>query len=379
MIVPTLIIFLKLNSSIKTYFIFIVDLLIIFLRIFQSCKTRSFNRFKFINLLICITKIFNDYNFNHDCKERSLSFFKMEQFFIKNKSDQQHLENSNNYPAKIVLVGDVGSGKTSLIRRFIFNTFDSPGCKNSPEYYETKVWLKDGTAFPLQIWDNAEKFENITDLYYTGTQAYIICMDLSNTTQYDNLNDWLYALDQCMPLHDPVPIFLVGTKSDLVKLNGSLDITQIMKGFAARNHLRGEYHKTSALKYEGITGVFTEIAQIIHDENEYKKSLLSNPMPLKSKLVTNVSKPISINPVQANELTRTCSSPILEKSKQYRTQSKPIPINPQQVNELKKTCSIPLLDKSKKTGASIEPMASPRQTAVKQEHKLEISSCKPGM
>ncbi|RWS18894.1 hypothetical protein B4U80_09748 [Leptotrombidium deliense] len=94
---------------------------------------------------------------------------------------------------KIVVLGDVSVGKTTLIHRYKTNYFkektrETLGCDC---FTETEI-TEQGTA-KLYIWDTAgsEKYQSITDHYYRKADAAIICVDLRCEESYERLNHWI--------------------------------------------------------------------------------------------------------------------------------------------------------------------------------------------
>lgn len=118
---------------------------------------------------------------------------------------------------KIVLLGYFGVGKSSLIRRFVENTFS--------EDYKVTIGVhifKKSVAIPeegkdvsLVIWD-LEGNDNINNTrlsYLLGTHAFIYVYDLSRPATYQNLQSELNFLKEKQA---NTPVIVVGNKVDLV-------------------------------------------------------------------------------------------------------------------------------------------------------------------
>jgi len=118
---------------------------------------------------------------------------------------------------KIVLLGHFGVGKSSLIRRFVEDTF-------SDDYKVTigvHIFKKD-LAIPetnnditLVIWDleGNDDIKNTRQSYLLGTNGFIYVFDVTRPATYINLEK---ELDYIKDIHPKAPIKVVGNKKDLV-------------------------------------------------------------------------------------------------------------------------------------------------------------------
>lgn len=118
---------------------------------------------------------------------------------------------------KIVLIGHFGVGKSSLIRRFVENTFS--------EDYKVTIGvhiLKKNVSIPdsnkdvtLIIWDleGNDDINNTRLSYLLGTNGFIYVYDLTRPATYKNL---VSELDFIKQKHPNVPVKVVGNKKDLV-------------------------------------------------------------------------------------------------------------------------------------------------------------------
>lgn len=126
--------------------------------------------------------------------------------------------------SKIVLLGHFGVGKTSLIRRFVKNTF-SEGYKVTIGVHITKkvVTLESGDVVSLIIWD-LEGTDNLSDLrtsYLLGSHGLIYVFDVSRPSTFQNLKNDLATVNA---MTNNIPLKVVGNKVDLVNRDSLMEI-----------------------------------------------------------------------------------------------------------------------------------------------------------
>uniref|UniRef100_A0A8C1LN07 RAB34, member RAS oncogene family b n=1 Tax=Cyprinus carpio TaxID=7962 RepID=A0A8C1LN07_CYPCA len=195
--------------------------------------------------------------------------------------------------AKVIVVGDVGVGKTCLINRFCKDTYDKTYKATIGVDFEMERFEVLGVPFSLQLWDTAgqERFRCIASTYYRGAQAIIVVFDLSN---YDSLDHARYSmttymttyLKHCLNSHesclfsptclclfrewledamrdnDPssVLLFLVGTKKDLSHPDQLAQMEQ--EAVRMSEEIRAEYWAVSALSGESVRDFFLRVASL---------------------------------------------------------------------------------------------------------------------
>jgi len=114
---------------------------------------------------------------------------------------------------KLLIIGDSGVGKSSLLLRFSDNTFSGTYITTIGVDFKIRTVDVGGEKVKLQIWDTAgqERFRTITSTYYRGTHGVIVVYDVSNGESFANVKRWLHEIDtNC----DTVTRILVGNKDD---------------------------------------------------------------------------------------------------------------------------------------------------------------------
>lgn len=85
-------------------------------------------------------------------------------------------EQSHDFLAKVIIIGDSGVGKTNLLTKFCDDVFRDSYVATIGVDFKLKTVEIDSTKIKLQIWDTAgqERFRNITQTYFKGASAIIV-------------------------------------------------------------------------------------------------------------------------------------------------------------------------------------------------------------
>ncbi|KAF9224299.1 ras-domain-containing protein [Gyrodon lividus] len=119
--------------------------------------------------------------------------------------------------AKIVVMGNTGVGKTSLLHRYTQNKFDPRNMTSTTgAFFVTKKVHVDGLKVRLQLWDTAgqERFRSMAPMYYRGANAALLLYDITNASTFDDIRGWLQELKKNCP--PELIIYIVGSKADLL-------------------------------------------------------------------------------------------------------------------------------------------------------------------
>ncbi|XP_007229677.1 ras-related protein Rab-43 isoform X2 [Astyanax mexicanus] len=102
-------------------------------------------------------------------------------------------DDSYDFVFKIVLVGDVGVGKTCVVQRFKTGTFIERQGNTIGVDFTMKTMDIQGKRVKLQIWDTAgqERFRTITQSYYRSTNGAIITYDITKKSTFMSVPKWM--------------------------------------------------------------------------------------------------------------------------------------------------------------------------------------------
>jgi len=130
------------------------------------------------------------------------------------------------YLYKILVVGDIGTGKTSIIKRFVHNIFSMHYKSTIGVDFALKVINWDPkTEVRLQLWDIAgqERFGNMTRVYYKEAVGAFIVFDVTRISTFEAVAKWKADIDAKVtygPDDKPIPVVLLSNKCDLAKEGG---------------------------------------------------------------------------------------------------------------------------------------------------------------
>jgi len=169
---------------------------------------------------------------------------------------------------KIVLIGESGAGKTSIITRFTKNRFEENIQSTIGSTYSSKLLVfNDGKKLLFNVWDTAgqERFRSLAKIFYKGANVAILVYDISNYSSFDKIKH--YWFDNIKQNSSPdIILFLVGNKIDLIEKE-EVDEKDAKK-FAEEMNI--DFFKTSAKNDFGIEELFSQIAKKYTGRNDFK-------------------------------------------------------------------------------------------------------------
>ncbi|XP_062362694.1 ras-related protein Rab-17 [Cinclus cinclus] len=176
------------------------------------------------------------------------------------------------YMYKVVLLGSMSVGKSSLAYRYVRNDFrellPTVGCS-----FFTQALDLDEATVKFEIWDTAgqEKYHSVCHLYYRDAQAALIVYDIANKQTFSRAKLWLEELEKRF-LPDEIVIALVGNKTDLAAEREVT--TEEAEEFAQTKGLL--FMETSAKSNYQVNDVFMAVVQELLRREKEK---VSKPSP----------------------------------------------------------------------------------------------------
>ena len=160
---------------------------------------------------------------------------------------------------KVVLVGETGVGKTSIISQFVEQTFQLDMQTTTGGSFSSKTLACDGgKLLKFEIWDTAgqEKYRSLTTMFYKDANAAVMVYDVTRKESFEELkNYWSGQIRDSSP--ENIILAIAGNKSDLIE-------HEVVDEGEARDfakELGAIFVSTSAKNSEGINNLFEEIAK----------------------------------------------------------------------------------------------------------------------
>ena len=171
---------------------------------------------------------------------------------------------------KIVLLGNINVGKTSIASRYCKNSFNEHHINTiGGAYQQQKVVLSNGAIVKLHIWDTSgqERFRAMTNLYYRDAQVALLTYDITNEASFTGIEFWIEELKYKVENENMI-LCLVGNKSDVN--DEDRKITKIQgKKFADDNNML--FYETSAKNGDGVKDLFNEVAKKAYEQLKTNK------------------------------------------------------------------------------------------------------------
>lgn len=157
---------------------------------------------------------------------------------------------------KLVVIGDIGVGKSCLLLRFADDTFTENHINTIGVDFRSRNVKVDEKRVKLQIWDTAgqERFRTITSAYYRGADGIIMVYDVSNEESFNHVNDWFVEVNRYSA--EGTSKILVGNKSDK-----SDKVVPTEKAQAYADKLGIPFIETSALDSTNVELSFVTITR----------------------------------------------------------------------------------------------------------------------
>jgi len=184
---------------------------------------------------------------------------------------------------KLVFLGEQSVGKTSLITRFMYDTFDHAyQATIGIDFLSKTMYLEDRTI-RLQLWDTAgqERFRSLIPSYIRDSSVAVVVYDIANRNSFNNCSKWID--DVRAERGGNVIIVLVGNKTDLAERR---EVTT-EEGEQKAKEFNTMFIETSAKAGYNVKPLFRKIAQALpgidshhqqQQQNEYPSQLIDIKM-----------------------------------------------------------------------------------------------------
>merc|ERR1711934_953468 len=161
---------------------------------------------------------------------------------------------------KVVLLGDMGVGKSSIALRLVHDQFNA----NSVTTVGAVCWTKSVSTVngpvKLQLWDTAgqERYHALAPLYYRGASVAVVVYDITRKETFNTLKQWVSELRMQGPAN--ILIAVVGNKKDVCDADEKKREVEAEMGQGFATEIGGIFAETSAKNSAGgIAELFEEV------------------------------------------------------------------------------------------------------------------------
>lgn len=193
-----------------------------------------------------------------DFRAKEISFPKSKEFpEIRVKGDK-----IVDYRFKLVVVGDPGVGKTSIILRFTDNAFLRTYVPTLGVSITEKIFQINDKAIETILWDIAgqNKFQTMRRHFYQGAEAILLIFDLTNRITFNSIKNWYEDIMKNMEKHHhQMTGYIFGNKSDLIEVRK----VKLVEALSLAKELKLKYIETSAMTGRNVEYAFYDIAETV--------------------------------------------------------------------------------------------------------------------
>ena len=196
---------------------------------------------------------------------------------VKLLNESQISQSDNFINFKLIIIGDAGVGKSSILKRAVKNIFE--------ESYQATIGFEfllmhfqvNDLKIKFQIWDTCgqEMYRSLVQGFYHNTSLALLVYDINKKPTFESLDIWLKDLKQ--HTEQDLPVFIVGNKNDLDR-----NVTEEeAKEFNKVNNIV-YFAECSAKRGYNVKEIFFEAAKYLYQI--YKKFKVQDKVPMAKRL-----------------------------------------------------------------------------------------------
>ena len=158
---------------------------------------------------------------------------------------------------QIIMIGESGVGKTSLIRRYTNNIFNANNLETiGIEFYNREERINN-KIIQIKFWDTAgqEIFHSLTKNFYRKADGIIIVYDITNKESFERVQDWIKSVYDNTETYKEIQMIIVGNKIDLEEMR------EVRKedGLKIGKYYEIDFFEASAKNAEGVNNFMIKI------------------------------------------------------------------------------------------------------------------------
>ena len=178
---------------------------------------------------------------------------------------------------KIVVIGDGGIGKTSLLVTYSTDRFPTQHVPTVFDNYEDDITV-DGQVIRMELWDTAgqEEYDRLRPICYKNCNAFVVCYSIREPSSLQHIKSkWIPEIQK---FQSGVPWILVGTKADLRDSSASASTNDYVDSDVAKKLGAelgaSEFLECSAKTQAGLKEVMIHAAKVAKIQRKSTKKCI---------------------------------------------------------------------------------------------------------
>jgi len=174
---------------------------------------------------------------------------------------------------KIILIGEISVGKTSVMRRFVHRTFEGAmKATIGADFMVKEIELGQSSIVTLQIWDTAggERFQSLGRAFYRGADCCVLVYDITRPQTLERIVNFRDEFLNQTEQDDPkFPFAVVRNKTDLYDEGSSVTEQKSEQYFNEHfGQSTCKHFSTSAKDGSGVEDLFVWIAKTVSQKGD---------------------------------------------------------------------------------------------------------------
>jgi len=188
------------------------------------------------------------------------------------------------YVFRSIFIGNTGVGKSSIIQKYVNETFDEHSQSTIGIDYLTKIISIGERSVKLQMWDLTGQFSfrNLIQSYYRQASIIFFVFDRTNRSSFTDFREWIKNLEHQL---DKSQLVIIGNKSDMAFFGVSTE-----EGQELAEQYNAFYYEVSAKQDNNLAQIFEEPVRKLYDK------IISEPVEPPQAHVDLSSPLLSRNP-----------------------------------------------------------------------------------
>ena len=172
---------------------------------------------------------------------------------------------------KVIIIGNSKVGKTSILNRFIYNSYKEDILSTTGiNFADKKITLQNGKSITLKLFDTAgqERFRALSKSYFRNVDAALFVFAANNENSFQDIREWITIFMNCHTGKKDIPLYLVENKNDLEKMVDEKLINNILEEYNFK------FKSTCAKsdKDNSINELFHELSEILYKNSDHNNS-----------------------------------------------------------------------------------------------------------